>query len=82
MLPEGRRHLARLPEKVAHAALGFIHGPIAGDPHRVGKPLGDDLDGLCSARRADYRIVYRIDDEARTVTIYRIQHRSDVYRPR
>jgi mRNA-degrading endonuclease RelE of RelBE toxin-antitoxin system len=36
---------------------------------------------LHSARRGDYRVIYRIDDELRTVTVMAIEHRSDVYRP-
>ncbi|MDP3791659.1 MAG: type II toxin-antitoxin system RelE/ParE family toxin [Candidatus Omnitrophota bacterium] len=31
-------------------------------------------------RSGDFRIVYRIDDKAREVIIYRIKHRKDVYR--
>jgi mRNA interferase RelE/StbE len=32
-------------------------------------------------RVGDYRIIYQIDDAARTVTIVRVRHRRDVYRP-
>jgi mRNA interferase RelE/StbE len=77
-----RRALARLPEKVATAAVEFIYGSLAETPRRVGKPLQLGLAGLHSARRGDYRVIYRIDDELRTVTIMAIEHRSDVYRPR
>jgi len=80
--PEAKRHLDRLPEKVLHAALELIHGPLAEDPHCVGKPLLGELAGLWSARRADYRVIYEVDDDARTVTVHRVQHRRDVYRPR
>lgn len=31
-------------------------------------------------RCGDYRIVYQIDDDARTVTLVRVRHRRDVYR--
>jgi mRNA interferase RelE/StbE len=31
-------------------------------------------------RVGDYRIVFTIDDETHTVTVDRIEHRSDVYR--
>jgi mRNA interferase RelE/StbE len=31
-------------------------------------------------RAGDYRVVYRIDDSLRQVTIYRVRHRRDVYR--
>lgn len=31
-------------------------------------------------RQGDYRVVYSIDDAARTVEIFKIGHRSEVYR--
>lgn len=78
----GRRALARLPEKAATAAVEFVYGSLAASPHRVGKPLKLGLDGLHSARRGDYRVIYRIDDRHRRVDVVAIEHRSDVYRPR
>ena len=78
----GRRALARMPEKVATAAVEFLYGSLAASPHRVGKPLRLGLAGLRSARRGDYRIIYRIDDERRRIEVVTIEHRSDAYRPR
>jgi mRNA interferase RelE/StbE len=77
-----RRTLTRLPEKVATAVVEFPYGSLADNPHRVGKPLKLGLAGLCSARRGDYRVIYRIDDHRRQVTVIAIEHRSDIYRPR
>jgi mRNA interferase RelE/StbE len=78
----GRRALARMPEKVATAVVEFVYGSLAASPHRVGKPLKLGLEGLHSARRGDYRVIYRIDDQRRRVEVLAIQHRSDIYRPR
>lgn len=75
--PTAKRVLQRLPEKVATAAIEFIYGPLASNPQRVGKALRLDLRALHSARRGDYRIIYRIDAR---VTIIAIEHRADVYR--
>jgi mRNA interferase RelE/StbE len=80
--PEGLRHLNRLPEKVREAALAAILGPIADNPQRLGKPLLGQLEGLHSARRGDYRIIYEILEDQQIVLIHRVQHRGDVYRPR
>ena len=80
--PEGLRHLNLLPEKVRQAALAAVFGPIAENPHRLGKSLLGDLEGLHSARRGDYRIIYEILEDEKTVLIHRVQHRRDVYRPR
>ena len=77
-----RRALARLPEKAAAAAVEFLYGSLAARPRQVGKPLKLGLAGLHSARRGDYRVIYRIDDQRHVVTVLAIEHRSDVYRPR
>ena len=77
-----RRALTRLPKKVAVAVIEFLYGSLADSPHRVGKPLKLGLEGLHSARRGDYRVIYRIDDSQHLVTVLTIEHRSDIYRPR
>ena len=76
-----RRALARLPEKVGTAVIEFCYGALAENPQRVGKALKLDLEGLHSARRGDFRVVYRIDEAGRRVEIVAIDHRADVYRP-
>jgi len=77
-----RRALARLPEKVAAAVVEFLYGSLAANPHRMGKPLKLELQGLYSARRGDYRVIHRIDDDHRRVEVVAIEHRADIYRPR
>jgi mRNA interferase RelE/StbE len=77
-----RRALARLPEKVATATVELLYGSLAANPHRADKPLMLGLDGLHSARRGDYRVIYRIDDQHHRVDVVAIEHRSDIYRPR
>jgi mRNA interferase RelE/StbE len=77
-----RRALTRLPQKAATAVVEFLYGSLASNPYRVGKPLKLGLEGLYSARRGDYRVVYRIDDHRHQVTVVAIEHRSDIYRPR
>ena len=80
--PEGLRHLNQLPRKIRNAALAAIFGPIAENPQRLGKRLLGELEGLYSARRGDYRIIYEIFEDEDTVLIHRIPPRRDVYRPR
>ncbi|HUB39974.1 MAG TPA: type II toxin-antitoxin system RelE/ParE family toxin [Streptosporangiaceae bacterium] len=77
-----RRTLTRLPEKIATAAIEFIYGSLAARPHQVGKPLKLGMEGLHSAGRGDYRVIYRIDDDLHIVTVIAIEHRSDAYRRR
>ena len=77
-----RRALTRLREKVATVVAEFLYGSLASSPYRAGKPLKLGLEGLHSARRGDYRVIYRIGDQHRQVTVVAIEHRSDAYRPR
>lgn len=79
--PSAVRELEQLPEAVAWAVIAFCEGPLAENPHRVGKALRQQLTGLHSARRGEYRIIYRIDDSVVTIDIVRIRHRRHAYRP-
>jgi mRNA interferase RelE/StbE len=74
------RDLQRLPEKIATACLEFVFGALAGNPQRVGEPLRDELVGLHSARRGDYRVVYAMVDDTRAAEIVHVGRRSDIYR--
>lgn len=76
------RALRRLPESVASAVVEFMLGALTEAPRRVGHPLQRELTGLWAARRGPYRVVYEIDDDQLVVSVLRIDHRADVYRPR
>jgi len=76
------RQLGRLPERIAAAVVEFVLGPLCENPRRLGHPLQRELAGLWSARRGAYRVVCGIDEVERIVTVLRIDHRSDIYRPR
>lgn len=79
--PTVRRAIAEtLPGAVAAAALEFITGPLLEQPYRVGKRLLPPLEDRFSARRGTYRVIYRVDEAARVVTVVDIGHRRDIYR--
>ena len=73
------RDLRRLPralfERVNERILVLRDDPR---PHGVRK-LAGVLEGW-RVRVGDYRILYQIDDEAKTVTIVRVKHRREAYR--
>lgn len=79
---EARRGLRSLPSKIALAIVEFITGPLAANPARLSKPLTKELAGYRTARRGDYRILVRIDEDAHAVLVTHIDHRADVYRQR
>ncbi len=74
------RALDQLPPRVVPAIVEFMFGPLADNPHRVGKPLRDDFAGVHSARRGSYRVLYEINDADHMVTVIRVAHRADAYR--
>lgn len=69
-----------LPEGAAWAVLEFVTGPLLRNPHRVGTELRGHLRGIHSAHLETFRVQYVIDDEERTVTLRRVNLRSDIYR--
>ena len=71
---------SELPEKVAAAAFQFINGPMAENPRRLGKQLQEPMAGRYSARRGEYRVIYRIVDTLVLIEIVSIAHRRDAYR--
>ena len=80
--PSADRTLARLPEKAAAPIVEFMLAPLSENPHRVGHELRRELEGLWSARRGPYRVVYEVDDATREIHVLRIDHRVDLYRSR
>ena len=79
--PTARRQLTEhLPQSVAFAAYEFIVGPLLDNPHRVGKRLRPPLQDRHSARRGTYRVIYRIDERHRRVTVVGVVGRADAYR--
>lgn len=68
-----QRALRNLPEKAATAAVEFSYGSLTDNPHRVGKPLRNELAGLHSARRGGYRVIYRINTDQQAIEILAIE---------
>ncbi len=77
---EASRDMDRLPLSIASAVVEFIYGPLAQNPHRVGRPLRFELEGKQSARRGNYRIIYEILETHVQVEVIAVQHRTDAYR--
>lgn len=65
--PKVRRRIASKIE-----ALGTTARPAGGE-----KLSGQEKYRI---RQGDYRVVYAIDDDAQTATVFKIAHRRDVYR--
>ena len=53
--------------------------PLAENPHRVGKKLREDPFDRYTARVGVYRVIYRIDDAVRVVSVARVGHHANVH---
>lgn len=78
--PAVRSMSERLPLQVALAVNSLANGDLAANPQRVGQALNPPFGDLFSARRGDYRVIYRIDENAKIVHILDVRHRRDAYR--
>ena len=72
------KDLRPLPKPQRHLILERIEA-LAREPRR---PQVEKLTGIegYRLRVGDYRVLFTIDDHAKTVTIYRIRHRRESYR--
>ncbi|MGH8133157.1 MAG: type II toxin-antitoxin system RelE family toxin [Steroidobacteraceae bacterium] len=55
-------------------------GALRADPRPHGSEKLAGYDDRYRVRQGNYRIVYLIDDSRREVTVFKVGHRSDVYR--
>lgn len=69
-----------LPASAKKLIKKAIEERLMTDPIGFGKPLRYSLKGHRRIRVSNYRIVYRIEPEQKTVLIIAIKHRQDVYK--
>jgi len=81
LAPSAIRDLDRLSPRVMPAIIEFLYGPLADNPHRLGKPLRADFEGSYGARRGSYRVLFDIKEAEHVVRVYRISARATAYRP-
>ncbi len=78
-----RRDLGRLPEEVHAAVVALLEGDLGRTPYRLaGPPLRPPHAGLLAARRGQYRVLFAVEEDTRTVEVRHIEHRRDAYRYR
>jgi mRNA interferase RelE/StbE len=58
--------------------LRLVIKKISKEPY-LGKELQEELSGFLSYRFNRYRIIYQVNDIAKTIIVYMIGHRRDVY---
>lgn len=77
-LRRAQKELADLPDPI-YGRIKQTAAELASDPWPRHSQKLRSREGL-RIRVGSYRIIYKIDDTLRTVTILQIGHRSDVYR--
>jgi len=82
ILKSATRELAQLDKAVGRRVVERINWLAANlDKVRL-EPLKGELAGLYKLRVGDYRVIYEILHEERTIVIHAIGHRRDIYRRR
>ena len=74
------RQVSKLPAQTQERVNRAI-ARLADDPRPAGAKKLTAREGY-RVRVGDYRILYRIDDKAQAVVVYRVMGRADVYRLR
>lgn len=77
--PKAEAQIKALPKAEAKRIVAKLAN-LAADPR---PPKSEQLSGSPPFRRVrvgDYRVIYAVDDTARTVIVARVRHRKDVYR--
>lgn len=79
LAPRARREFSGLPKEIiARIDSRLINLGVEPRPLGCKKLKASTGDGW-RIRIGDYRVLYRIDDQARTVLVFRIGHRRNVY---
>ena len=75
-----RKELQALDRVVAMRIISRLES-LAQAPRPAGCAKLDGTADLWRVRVGDYRIIYTVDDRARTVDVSVVRHRRDAYRP-
>lgn len=74
------KELERAGQKADRRRLVVRIESLARDPRSAGCEKLSGAEDKYRVRQGSYRVVYAIDDDARTITIFKVGHRRDIYR--
>ena len=72
------KQLSKLPRNLRNSILKAIEERLSETPYRF-KPLVCNWKGYFRMRFGDYRVIYKVEEEAVTVVVVRIAARGSVY---
>lgn len=73
-----RKELERLPERLGLRVLAKIE-KLGMAPRSKGSRKIEGAENLWRIRVGEYRVVYAVDDRAKTIDIVAVRHRKDAY---
>ena len=79
VIPRALKDLDKLEGKLFAQVTDAIH-TLANDPRPPGSLKLSDEENGHRVRVRDIRILYRVDDRAQEVIVYRVKHRREAYR--
>ena len=78
--PQGLKSLESLDREIGQRILNKLKWFINHIDEVHGIPLTDDFAGLYKIRVGDWRIIYNINHNERSITVHKIGHRRDIYK--
>ena len=80
LLGEALKELSSFDKKTAERILYKVSTHLVKSPAKLGKQLKGEYAGFFKYRIGDWRVVYHLDEEKKTITITKIGHRKEVYK--
>jgi mRNA interferase RelE/StbE len=77
--PAVQKDFRKIPQKILSRILKVIEG-LEQDPFPSQAAKLTDTDRFYRLRVGDYRVIYEVEAEARTIIVHYVRHRSEVYR--
>lgn len=74
-----KKDFDKIPPAIREIIRKAIEKKLTVDPLNFGKPLRYSLKGYRRLRVADYRVIYKVEEDKVLVIIVDIDHRKDIY---
>jgi mRNA interferase RelE/StbE len=79
-LEQTLKELSSFDKKSIERILYKVSTHLVKSPAKLGKRLKGDYAGFFKYRVGDWRVIYHLDEENKTITITKIGHRREVYK--
>jgi mRNA interferase RelE/StbE len=78
LTPSSEKQLSKLPDNI-YLQIRKLINVLKEHPYPAGCKKLNNIDGF-RVRTGKYRILYTVDSKLKSIVIYKIGHRKDVYR--